>query len=584
MAKRGRIIGLAFALALSSAGTAAAGSQEIQTTVIEAQEGRIEQVYANLPELHVYGTGFSTEEVQAGEGYLSQEKLELVQAEPFSESGEGICYYVLLDISGSIPDSYFKRIKEGIQNLQDQLGEKDRLVLCAFGEEVILAADGSQTPEELSGILAGLDNRDQKTLLFEGIDRVASLAEQAKQEGNLRTVLAVISDGEDIAVGQKMAQEAQATLKEKGLPVYAFCIRDTATVNINTFGEFARTSGGKIVTFRPEEGGQMLCDLAEDLADDLRLEYRAATNVVTNKEELFNLKFSDERVISRAVYNNRWIPDTQPPVLLSAEAVGDQQIRLIFSEPMRGVEMSANYQLELDGNPVGVTGVSYDKNETSVVNLSLTEPVKNGGYTLTCSGITDDSMEKNPLSGVMNVTITNAPEPVKEPEPPKPILQAVDYTGVLFLIFAAVVVLIVVLIVKSKKKKTEKPEEPADAPAPVKETVLAGNDSFRQHVAMPSNRKLDIWISRKGKATQKTVWELGSSLIVGRSSICDIQVDDPEMSRQHFCLESENGNIYVSDLGSTNGTSVNGIRISKKRRLDPGAVIEAGSIKITIRW
>ena len=94
----------------------------------------------------------------------------------------------------------------------------------------------------------------------------------------------------------------------------------------------------------------------------------------------------------------------------------------------------------------------------------------------------------------------------------------------------------------------------------------------------------NVVISTKGRQSRQTTWELGSSLIVGRASICDVSVEDLEMSRQHFCLEWENGSVYVTDLGSTNGTSVNGIKIASKRRIEPGDHIEAGAMKFTIRW
>ena len=144
-------------------------------TVLEQEGQRIEQVYVNLPEAVMYGSGISQESVSGAEAYLSQDKLSLVKTGVFSELDEGIYYYVLLDISGSMPDRYFTKVKEGIQNLQDSLGEKDRLILCTFGEKVTLAADGSQTAEGMADILSGLDNGDQKTLLFEGIDQAASL-------------------------------------------------------------------------------------------------------------------------------------------------------------------------------------------------------------------------------------------------------------------------------------------------------------------------------------------------------------------------------------------------------------------------
>ena len=246
MGKRRWCVGLALLMAAMSAAPAEAEAET--AAVVMNEDERIEQVYLNLPEVYVYGEGFSPEEVEAGEGYLSQDKLELIDARPFSETG-------------SIPSSYFRSIKDGIQALQDGLGEKDRLVLCTFGNEVSLVADGSQTPADMAGILEGLKNKDQETLLFEGIDRVAGLTDQTR--GNCRRqVLLVVSDGEDFATGKKQSQEALATLMDKGLPAYAICIQGTAKENINSFGEFARTSGGLLRTFQPEEGSFVLTEIA----------------------------------------------------------------------------------------------------------------------------------------------------------------------------------------------------------------------------------------------------------------------------------------------------------------------------------
>ena len=183
MGKGRKIIGLSLLLSMLCGGLTFAepGAEgEIPQAMSLEDECRIEQVYLNLPEVFVYGDGFSLEDVESAQGYLSQDKLELVQAQPFFQQGEGITYYVLLDISGSIPRTYFSSIKEGIQNLQNGLGASDQLILCTFGEEVALAADGSQTAQELEAILAGLSNRDQETLLFEGIDRVAAMTEQTR--------------------------------------------------------------------------------------------------------------------------------------------------------------------------------------------------------------------------------------------------------------------------------------------------------------------------------------------------------------------------------------------------------------------
>lgn len=592
MGKRGRIIGLALLTAALLAAPASAEetipAQGEAPAMSLGSERRIEQVYLNLPEVYVYGEGYSAQEVEAGEAYLSQDKLELLSVQPFSQRGEGITYYVLLDISGSIPGSYFSAIKEGIQSLQDNLGAQDRMVLCTFGEEIKLAADGNQTSQELAGILAELRNKDQETLLFEGIDQVTSLAEQTRGTNSRRQVLIVVSDGEDFATGKKMAQEALASLKDKGLPVYAACIRDTDKANINSFGEFSRTSGGKMVTFSAAEGTGVLTGIAADLQDDLCAEYRAESNVVSNKEENFSFQFADDSVLSRAVMNVHWIPDNEAPYLISGEAIGTQQIRLLFSEPMTGLAGAANYVVTLDGQEIGVTGVAYDEEDETKITLTLAEPVQNGIYKITGANLTDASMEKNPLEGSLQVTIKGV-EPPSNPEPPKPPkFDGPNYAGLIFLLVLAVIVLIIVVVVVNKKKKDKENAQEGsggNSGSSISSVVLQ-DEAFRSRVVLPPGQKLplNVVIAARGRRPEKTVWELGSSLIVGRSSICDIAVEDIEMSRQHFCLEREGGNVFISDLGSTNGTSVNGIRIMNKRLLAPGELIEAGSMKFTIRW
>ncbi len=50
-------------------------------------------------------------------------------------------------------------------------------------------------------------------------------------------------------------------------------------------------------------------------------------------------------------------------------------------------------------------------------------------------------------------------------------------------------------------------------------------------------------------------------LVMGRGSDCDLILDEPEMSRQHAAIEIVGDNIYLRDLGSANGTLVNGVQV-----------------------
>ena len=57
----------------------------------------------------------------------------------------------------------------------------------------------------------------------------------------------------------------------------------------------------------------------------------------------------------------------------------------------------------------------------------------------------------------------------------------------------------------------------------------------------------------------------------------DVAIDGDEFaSARHVRFEPRRDGVWVQDLGSTNGTYVNGVRIEGARRLDPGDVIRVG--------
>ena len=69
-------------------------------------------------------------------------------------------------------------------------------------------------------------------------------------------------------------------------------------------------------------------------------------------------------------------------------------------------------------------------------------------------------------------------------------------------------------------------------------------------------------------------------VVLGRSRECDIQVEDPNVSRRHAELRQEGSAYWIVDLDSTNGVEVNGRRITRAK-LDSGDVVTVGSTDIT---
>src|SRR5215468_12707297 len=100
---------------------------------------------------------------------------------------------------------------------------------------------------------------------------------------------------------------------------------------------------------------------------------------------------------------------------------------------------------------------------------------------------------------------------------------------------------------------------------------------------MEFNRSMLCLTMRRGP-TPGTVYELdGEEITIGRGNKNGIVIRDNEVSREHCRLVRFSGNYEVSDLGSSNGTFVNGQRVTTPWLLQPGMLIELGDT-ITLEY
>lgn len=88
-------------------------------------------------------------------------------------------------------------------------------------------------------------------------------------------------------------------------------------------------------------------------------------------------------------------------------------------------------------------------------------------------------------------------------------------------------------------------------------------------------------VLRSGPTPGKTYPLVKSEIFIGRDLSNDVVINDPEISRRHSRLYIQNGAFVLEDLGSTNGSSVNGQRLVSPYTLHPGEVITLGE-RITL--
>ena len=70
-------------------------------------------------------------------------------------------------------------------------------------------------------------------------------------------------------------------------------------------------------------------------------------------------------------------------------------------------------------------------------------------------------------------------------------------------------------------------------------------------------------------------------MVVGRGRSADIVIAEPTISRAHAAIGYEQGNFFVQDLGSTNGTMVNGTK-AQRELLKSGDEVQIGRLLIGV--
>jgi DNA-binding NtrC family response regulator/pSer/pThr/pTyr-binding forkhead associated (FHA) protein len=126
----------------------------------------------------------------------------------------------------------------------------------------------------------------------------------------------------------------------------------------------------------------------------------------------------------------------------------------------------------------------------------------------------------------------------------------------------------------------DKPDKPES-----KETAALSEDILEQ---IRANRKQESGTSRRvslliysSDGVQVVQLSEGQSLVVGRAPPADVTIRDSSLSRQHASIELKDGEVFVEDLQSTNGTRINGEKI-ESGKAEAGSEIVFGAVTASV--
>lgn len=539
-----------------------------------AADAYVEQIQCVMPQIHVYlraDDGLSGDQVAA---YLDSEQLSDVDAEPFSESGEAVHYYVLLDSSGSVPKTYTQPLKDAVLEMGAHLRSNDRITVRTAGESVQMLYDGSGRDADFAAAVDLYQPDEQETLLFEGLAKCAEQADKEAGEQFERNVLFVFSDGVNESVGVTVRDEAAAKLKDVQLPVYAFGLGNDSG-GLDLFGQLARDTGGTLQRVQPDETAGAVSAQMDALMQDYIITLGTGSNRTGNARELL-LQISDYQFAQTVtLHPKRWVPDTEAPQVTALTRGEDGHIRVDFSEHVEGADVRENYKVACSNDPVPVRAVRYFPQEdgTSYALLELGDLLYSGNYEVHFYNITDASQEQNPLStdSFSAAVVGSSSQTEKSVR-----LLWKHMWWVIPVCLIGVIALVTLRVIRRHKGIVQQ------------DGSIVFQDALQSkvHITNAAGSGIQLYLTVQSAQTLPTeiTTVLNQAVMFGRSSQCQVYFDDTTMSRQHFQIFQRDGALWAADCGSTSGTQVNGVPAHEPVMLHPGDTVSAGLTKITVRW
>ena len=143
---------------------------------------------------------------------------------------------------------------------------------------------------------------------------------------------------------------------------------------------------------------------------------------------------------------------------------------------------------------------------------------------------------------------------------------------VLKLAFLVLLYAFILLIVRSATKDL--------GGAPQESIVLGAAEAAALRAEHGSKRARFVVLAGPGLRAGSTI-EVGGRSTAGRDHESEIRLDGDEFaSARHARIDPRVDGVWVEDLGSTNGTFVNGERITSARRLQQGDVVRVGETEL----
>ncbi len=517
---------------------------------------RLRQVHLDYPSLTAFADLLDDEGKRlapGGEGVfaaaLGGRQLKVSEVRPYSASDDGLLTVLLVDISSSTGQGRFEGLREALAAWIRKLGPLDPAAGVSVGEEVRVVQGFTGEKNALLYALQSLSPGDASTQLNLGIIKALDLARGGGRELPARRLILLCSDGFRESTGGATPEEVRAAIQSGAIPVFSVLFdspeRDSKNRNIaaqqllNELGFDAGPVDGKtgprtaaaIRVFQQSRGVAWDGMVSNELVGVLR-----------------------ELAGRRKEASTAWIGE------ISRRSGG--QVHRVDSGPL----------------PAALDAISSSLEDAVAIRVDLEGVEPDGTLKRLEISFTDGSRS---LSDGVECRLT-APRPA-DPQVVESAEHAVGAPGGFAWWYAGAAFAVLILPVGVALVRRRAGRVTAGAPLDEPTVMLFPKGEKTGRIVPPVAVELALSGRGDGRSVLKGV--VAERLVLGRTGAPSVLVvpGDATISARHCELKNLDGRLSVRDLGSSNGTMVNGVPIDGEYPLEDGDRLMLGKTEMRVR-
>jgi len=214
---------------------------------------RLVQVQADVPTLNVWANLPSTKiEREQFSVSVGDHAAKVYDIDRFRQTGEGVGYVFLVDVSKSLRSRQLVQIKRALHHWLDDMRENDRAALVTFGHAVQHNLEFTNEYFKLNNAINMLAITDMETSLYHGLLEAISIGRSRAPDLPARRAIVVLSDGIDDSVSGVKLEDVVRQIREYRVPIYSIGfaaepISDQKREGLKILSMLSRESGGYFV-------------------------------------------------------------------------------------------------------------------------------------------------------------------------------------------------------------------------------------------------------------------------------------------------------------------------------------------------